>query len=239
MQDEEDDIDQDYNLTKPPFNPMDNYLGSEHETTPVIKNQPMLHDPLLRYVTETKYLIDSVPTKEGVTSENSATEALPEQSLSSSTSSSLETEDKDDNTVQEQVDEEYLEQMEVDYKSTEGAQEDIGGVSETYHPIPHLDEDRLLSGEVMDAYPRMESTLLADTTKPTAEAGFLASGHTATAASALANPDMLTSEEFLGVPELEDAQAGDDEDREESPASFDTMSHWTPKLPTPKKKPAL
>ena len=58
VQDEEVDIDQDYDLTKSPFNPMDNYLGSEHEATLVVKSQPMLHDPLPRYVTETKYLID-------------------------------------------------------------------------------------------------------------------------------------------------------------------------------------
>ena len=234
VQDEEDDINQDYDLTKSPFDPMDNYLGSKHETTPAIKNQPMLHDPLPRYVTETKYLIDLVPTKEGVTSEKPATEASPEQSSSSSTASSLETENKDDNTVQEQVDEEYLEQMEIDYKGTEDTWEDIGGVSETYHSIPHLEEDQLLSGEVMDAFPRMESTLLADTAKPTAEAGPLASEDTAAAASAPANPDMPTAEEFLGLPKLEDAKAEDDEDREESPALFDTMSHWTAKVPMPK-----
>ena len=234
VKDEEDDSDQDYDLTKSPFNPMDNYLGSEHETTPAVKSQPMLHDPLLRYVTETKYLIDLVPTKGGVTSENLASEASPQQSSSSSTASSSETKDEDDNTVQEQVDEEYLEQMEIDYKGTKGTWEDVGRVSETYHPIPHLDEDWLLSGEVMDVFPRMESTLLADTAKPTAEAGFPASRDTAAAASALANPDMLTAEEFLGVPKLEDAQAGDDEDREESLASFNVTSHWTPKLPMPK-----
>ena len=141
VQDEEDDIDQDYDLTKSPFDPMGNYLGSEHETMPAIKSQPMLHDPLPRYVTETKYLIDLVPTKEGVTSEKLAMEASPEQSLSSSTASSSETEDEDDDTVQEQADEEYLEQMEIDYKGTEGTWEDIGGVSETYHPIPCLEED--------------------------------------------------------------------------------------------------
>ena len=75
---------------------------------------------------------------------------------------------------------------------------------------------------------------MADTAKPTAEAGFLASGDTTTAALALANPDMLTAEEFLEIPHLEDAQARNDEDREESPASFDATSLWAPELPTPK-----
>ena len=194
----------------------------------------MLHDPLPRYVTETKYLIDLVPTQKGVTSDKLATEASPEQSSSSSTASSSETENKDDDTVQEQTDEEYFEQMEINYKGTEGTQEYTGGVSETYHPIPWLEEDQLLSGKVMDASPRMESTLLADTAKPTAEAEFPASGDTATAASAPANPDMLTAEEFFGIPQLEDAQAGDDEDREESPVLFDATSHQMPELPMPK-----
>ena len=179
---------------------MGNYLGSEQETTPAVRSQPVLHDPLPRYVTETKYLIDLVPTQKGVASEKPATEASPEQSSSSSTASSLETEGEDDNSVQEQADEEYFEQMEIDYKGTEGTQEDIGGVSETYHPIPQLKEDWLLSGEAMDTFPRMESTLLADTMKPTAEVEFLASRDTATAASALANPDMPTAEEFFRIP---------------------------------------
>ena len=119
-EEEEDDIDQDYNLTKSPFNPMGNYLGSEQEITPAIRDQPVLHDSLLRYVTETKYLIDLVPTQKGVTSDKLATEALPEQSSSSSTALSSETEDEEDDTVQEQADGEYFEQMEIDYKGTEG-----------------------------------------------------------------------------------------------------------------------
>ena len=195
-QEEEDDIDQDYDLTKSPFDPMGNYLGSEQETMPAVRDQPVLHDSLLRYVTETKYLIDLVPTQKGVTSDKLAMEALPEQSSSSSTASSSETKDKDDDTVQEQADGEYFKQMEIDYKGTEGTREDAGGVSEIYHPIPRMEEDWLLSGEVMDTSPRTESTLLADTAKPTAEAELPASGNTAAAATALANPDMPTAEEF-------------------------------------------
>ena len=64
-QDEEDDIDRDYDLTKSPFDPMGNYLGSKQETTPAIRGQPVLHDALPRYVTEAKYLIDLVPTQKG------------------------------------------------------------------------------------------------------------------------------------------------------------------------------
>ena len=138
-QEEEDDIDQDYDLTKSTFDPMGIYLGSEQETMPAVRDQPVLHDSLPRYVTETKYLIDLVPTQKGVTSDKPATEALLEQSLSSSTASSSETEDKYDNTVQEQADGKYFEQMEIDYKGTEGTQEDAGGVSEIYHPIPRLE----------------------------------------------------------------------------------------------------
>ena len=150
----EDDIDQDYDLTKSPFNPMGNYLGSEQETTPAIRNQPALHDSLPRYVTETKYLIDLVPTQKGTVLDKPATEAIPEQSSSSSTASSSETEDEDDDFVQDLADGEYFEQMEIDYKGTEGTREDVGGQSEVYHPIPWLEEDRLLSGEAMDASPR-------------------------------------------------------------------------------------
>ena len=233
-QEDEDDIDQDYNLTKSPFDPMGNYLGSEQETMPAVRDQPVLHDSLLRYVTETKYLIDLVPTQKEITSDKLATEVLPEQSSSSSTASSLETEDEDDDTVQEQADGEYFEQIEIDYKGTEGTWEDAGGVSEIYHPIPWLEEDWLLSGEVMDASPQMESTLLADTARPTAETELLVSRNTAAAATAPANLDMLTTEEFYEIPPLEDAQTGEGKDREESPASFNATSHRTPELPTPK-----
>ena len=76
MQDEEDNIDQDYDLTKSPFNPMGNYLGSKQETTPAIRGQPVLHDSLLRYVTETKYLIDLVTTQKGVTSDKTSHRGL-------------------------------------------------------------------------------------------------------------------------------------------------------------------
>ena len=157
---EEDDIDQDYGLTKSPFEPMVNYLGSKQETTPAIRDQPALHDSLLRYVTKTKYLIDLVPTQKGAVSDKPTMEAVPEQSLSSSTASSSETEDEDDDTVQDLADGEYFEQMEIDYKGTEGTWEDVHGGSEVYHPIPRLEEDWLLSGEAMDASPWTESTLL-------------------------------------------------------------------------------
>ena len=78
----------------------------------------------------------------------------------------------------------------------------------------------------------MESTLLADTVRPTAEAELLATGSTAMAP---ANLDMPTAEEFYDISPLEDAQAGDEKDREESPASFDATSHQMPELPTPRK----
>ena len=231
---EEDDIDQDYDLTKSPFDPMGNYLGSEQETMPAIRDQPALHDSLLRYVTETKYLIDLVPTQKGVASDKPAMGALPEQSSSSSPASSSETEDEDNDTVQDLADGEYFKQMEIDYKGTGGTWEDVGGVSEIYHPIPWLEEDWLLSGEVMDASPWMESTLLADTARPTAEVEPPATGSAVVAAMAPANLDMLTAEEFYDISPLEDAQAGDEKDGEESPVSFNATSHQMPELPTPK-----
>ena len=52
-------------FTMSQFDSMGNYLGSEQETMPAIRNQPALHDSLPRYVTETKYLIDLVPTQKG------------------------------------------------------------------------------------------------------------------------------------------------------------------------------
>ena len=213
---------------------MGNYLGSKQETTPAIRDQPALHDSLPRYVTETKYLIDLVPTQKGTVSDKPAIEAIPEQSSSSSTASSLEIEDENDDAVQDLADGEYFEQMEIDYKGTEGTREDHGGGSGLYHSIPQLEEDRLLSGEAMDASPLMESTLLADTAKPTAEAELLATRSTAAAATASANLDMPIAEEFYDIPPLEDAQAGDEKDREESPASFNAMSNQMPELPTPK-----
>ena len=231
---EEDDIDQDYNLTKSPFDLMGNYLGSEQEIMPAIRNQPALHDSLWRYVTETKYVIDLVPTQKGAVSDKLTMEAIPEQSSSSSTASPSETEDEDDDTVQDLADGEYFEQMEIDYKGTEGTREDVGGGYKVYHPIPWLEEDWLLSVEAMDASPWTESTLLADTVRPTAEAELPAIRSAAVAATAPANLDMLTAEEFYDIPSLEDAQAGDEKDREESLASFDTTSHQMPELPTPK-----
>ena len=115
---------------------MDNYLGSEQETTPAVKDQPVLHDSLLRYVTKTKYLIDLVPTQKEIASDKPATEAVPEQSSSSSTASSSETEDEGIDAAQDLADGEYFEQMEINYKGTEGTQENVGGGSKVYHPIP-------------------------------------------------------------------------------------------------------
>ena len=133
---EEDDIDQDYDLTKSPFDPMESYLGSEQEATPAVGDQPALHDSLPRYVTETKYLIDLVPAQKEIVVDKRATEAVPEQPSSSSTTSSSETEDEGGDTAQDLADGEYFEQMEIYYKGTEGTWEDVGGGSEVYHPIP-------------------------------------------------------------------------------------------------------
>ena len=133
---EEVNIDQDYDLTKSPFDPMGNYLDSKQETTPAVRDQPALHASLLRYVTETKYLIDLVPTQKGTVPDKPTTEAVPEQSSPSSTALSSESEDEDDDTVQDLADGEYFEQMEIDYKGTEGTREDVGGGSKVYHPFP-------------------------------------------------------------------------------------------------------
>ena len=228
VQGEEIEIDWDYDLTQSPYNPIDDYLGSEQETTPATKSQPMVYDPIPRY------LHDLVPTKKGVPPENPATEALLEQSSSSGTCSFLESDDGEGGVAQEQADEGYLKEMQVDYKGTEGTWEDIGGVPEVYHPIPCMEEDQLLSGEVMDASPGTESTLLANSTQAAAETVPPATRDTTTAASASVNPDMPTAEEFLDMPELKTAQAERDEEWEESPVSFDVTSHQTPSLPTPK-----
>ena len=75
---------------------------------------------------------------------------------------------------------------------------------------------------------------LTSAAKPTADMEFPATGNTVAADKALANLDMLTAEEFYDILLLEDAQARDEKDREELPASFDTMSHQMPKLPSPK-----
>ena len=181
---------------------MGNCLGSKQETVAAIRDQPVLHDSLPRYVTETKYLIDLVPTQTGTVSDKPATEAVPEQSSPSSTALSLETKDEDDDAVQDLADGEYFKQMEIDYKGTEGTREDVGGGLEVYHPFPQLEEDQLLSGEAMDTSPWMESTLLADTAKPTAEAEFPATGSTAAAVTAPANLGMPTAEEIYDIPPL-------------------------------------
>ena len=173
---EEDNIDKDYDLTKSPFNPMEGYLGPEQEAMPAVRDQPALHDSLPRYVTQTKYLIDLVPTRKEIVEDKWATKAVPEQSSSSSTTSSSETKDEGGDAAQDLADGEYFEQMEIDYKGTEGTREDVSSGSETYHPIPQLEEDQLLSGEAIDASPQMESTLLADTTKPTADVELPATG---------------------------------------------------------------
>ena len=103
---------------------------------PAVRDQPVLHDSLPRYVTETKFLIDLVPTQKGTVSDKLTMEAVPEQSSSPSTALSSETKDEDNDTVQDPADGEYFEQMEIDYKGSEGTWEDVGGGSEVYHPIP-------------------------------------------------------------------------------------------------------
>ena len=61
-----------------------------------------------------------MPTQKGAVLDKLTREAVPEQSSSSSTALLSETEDEDDNTVQDLADGEYFEQMEIDYKGTEG-----------------------------------------------------------------------------------------------------------------------
>ena len=78
---------------------------------------------------------------------------------------------------------------------------------------------------------------MADTAKAPKEVVPPAPGDTTRAAVILANPDMLTAEAFLGLPNLEPAE--EEEDREESPVFFNAMSHWTPELPMPKDNPPL
>ena len=102
----------------------------------LLGSQPALHDSLLRYVTETKYLIDLVPTQKEIVGDKWATKAVPEQSLSSSTTSSLETEDEGGNADQDPADWKYFEQMEVDYKGTEGTREDVGSWLQDLPPHP-------------------------------------------------------------------------------------------------------
>ena len=160
-----------------------------------------------------------------------ATEASLEQSSSSCTSSLSETKDGDDNAVQGQVDEEYLEQMDIDYKGTKGTREGIVGDLPS-HTTPgwrlavewqgngHLPQNRIHPvgwhckahswGRVPGFWGHCRSCL------------------------GPSQPWHADCWGVLGVPKLEDAQAGDDEDREESPASFDAMSHQMPKLPIPK-----
>ena len=146
---------------------------------------------------------------------------------------SSETEDEDDDATQDPADGEYFEQMEIDYKGTEGTREDVGGGSQVCHPIPRLEEDQLLSGEAMDASPQTESILLANAARPTADPELPATGGTEVADTALAGLDMPTAEEFYKIPPLEDALAKE-KDSEESPESFEPLSHQTPELPMPK-----
>ena len=108
---------------------MEGYLGPKQEAMLAVGDQPALHDSLPRYVTETKYLIDLVPTRKEIVEDKWATEAVPEQSSSSSTTSSSETEDKGGDTAQNPADGEYFEQMEIDYKGTEGTREDVSSGS--------------------------------------------------------------------------------------------------------------
>ena len=107
------------------------------------------------------------------------------------------------------------------------------GVPEIYHITPdvRMEEDQLLRGEAMEASPRTKSTLLADTTPAAAKAMPPATRDKATAAPETVNQDMLTVEEFMSMPDLEPAWTKGEEDLEESPASFDMLSH---QMPTPK-----
>ena len=238
VQRQETEIDCDYNLIHSPYNPVDDYLDPSLEATPTTKKQPMVHDPLPRYLIDLKSLsgakASGLPTTKGTPSKNPASEVTPKQSSSSSTGSSSEDEDRRTGAVEKQADKEYLEQMQMEYKGTESTQEDMRGVPQVYHTIPHMEEDQLLRGEVMEAFPRTESTLLADTTPGASEAMPPATRDKATAAPETVNQDMLTVEEFMSMPDLEPAQTEGEEDLEESLASFDAMSHQMPSLPTPK-----
>ena len=126
------------------------------------------------------------------------------------------------------ADQSHLEQMEADYKGTESTREEMLGVQEAYHTTPN--EDELLGGEAMDASPRTETALLAET-GDTPAAGVncgITEEETLAAVASIHNPSMPTEAEFFG----------EDVDMEDSPESFVALSHRTPHLPdVPEKKP--
>ena len=124
----------------------------------------------------------------------------------------------------------HLEQLEIEYRGRVSTREEMHGVQEAYHATPNVNDDDLLKGEAMDASPRTETALLAETADTLAvgvNCG-ITEEETLAAVASIHNPSMPTEAEFLNT----------DVDMEESPESFDALSHCTPHLPDiPEKKP--
>ena len=117
----------------------------------------------------------------------------------------------------------HLEQLEAKYKGTETTWEEMCGVKETYHATPDVNDEDLLRGEAMDASPRTETALLAKTadTPATGIGHGILKEETLAAIVSISNPSMPTETEFLNT----------DVDMEESPESFEALSHRTLHLP--------
>ena len=120
-------------------------------------------------------------------------------------------------------DESHLQQLEAEYKGTETTREEMCRVTESYHTTPNVTDDDLLRGEAMDASPRTETTLLAETadTPATGVGCGISEEETLAAVASIYNPSMPTEVEFLNT----------NVDMEESPESFEALSHRTPHLP--------
>ena len=106
-------------------------------------------------------------------------------------------------------DQSHLQQLEAEYKGTESTREEMCGVRESYHTTPNVNDDDLLKGEAMDASPRTETALLAETesTPATGVGHGISDQETLAAIASISNPSMPTEAEFLNT----------DVDMEESP----------------------
>ena len=134
--------------------------------------------------------------------------------------------------LEEVGDQGHLQRLEADYKGTETTREEMCRVKESYHATPNVDDDDLLRGEAMDASPRTETALLAkmENTPATGVGRGISEEETLAAVVSISDPSMPMEAEFLNT----------DVDMEESPESFEPLSHQTPHLPEiPEKKPPV
>ena len=222
------DVDKDLDLKINPYDPVPGYLTDlkllQPRSVSKSASMPGLEDDPSHEAMPTRSSDETESSSSSCSCSESEDEELAEPE------GSKDDQDEINEDAYTEDDPQYLLQLATEYKGTKGTREDMARVEETYHATTDTLEETLLKGEAMESSPRTETVLLAnpgDTPATGVNLGISAT-ETATAVVSISNLDMPTEAEFLGD--------NTDVDMEETPDSFNALSHQTPALQDIKEK---